>query len=461
MTAPRLVRLLLLGWLLAMLAPGAAQAQGSAYANEMAAGRQAFEGSSFALAERHFQGAIDVAASDTQKATAWYSLGVVAQKQGRTDDARQRAERAIALAPNHGQAKALIEELARTPVKNAKAKAGPVTGSTARVPAAEPAAKSAAAAAPAAPAPKEARRKGAANPLAEERQQAFESGDCDKVKTLDGQLKGEARHAACLEASRSAAIARGECEKVAALDTEIGGEAAHGSCLLEVEKLKAQAAHKARLDQRTAALGELACDRVKALDGEIGTDPQHEGCVVAETARKAADEREALTARRTAAFLSLNCDEVLTLDGRLGDESLHKACALNTTLRSGSPRELFLAGTRRATDTPRDLDTAKLLFSAIVDRHPSEELAIKAAEQLVAIANAEAIGASNAEAVKAATRVERLIERASAEAAERATAPTREFCATRPACARTCPARGSEGAERCREACTAKFARCS
>lgn len=92
----------------ASMAPARAQ---SAYSTEMSAGREAFDGSNFQLAERHFQGAFEVAGSDGQKATAMYSLAVIAQKQGRIEDAKQRAQKALDLSPKNSQAKRLLEDL--------------------------------------------------------------------------------------------------------------------------------------------------------------------------------------------------------------------------------------------------------------------------------------------------------------------------------------------------------------
>ena len=458
---------LLLGGMGTIGGASRAQAQGSAYSNEMAAGRQAFEGSSFALAERHFQGAIDVAGSDTQKATAWYSLGVVAQKQGRADDARQRAEKALALAPNHNQAKALLEEIARTPVKAAKAGPGPVTGATARAATADVPKKSPGGAAavptavvtePASPAPREARPKSATNlsPF-DERKQAFEAGDCDRVKALDTRLRGSARHPACLETQRTKAVASGDCERVKTLDAEIGGEARHDACQAEAAKLKAEAVVRERITQRTAALGDLECDKVGALDAEIGTDPQHGACVASAAEKKSSDERLKLSAQRMASFLALKCDEVQTLDGQLSEASLHEGCLFNSTLRSGTPRELFLAGVRHISGGNRDFAKARLLLGAVVDRHGNDDLAIKAAEQLAAIANAEAIEASNARAVDAARHVQGLAERTSAE---RASAPAKEFCYTKNACSRNCPQPKTESGAGCLADCAAAYARC-
>ncbi len=86
----------------------------SAYAIEMSAGREAYDGSNFQLAERHFKGALEAAGSPGQQATALYSLAVVAQRQGKIDEAKDRAKKALDLAPKHSSAKYLLEELDNT-----------------------------------------------------------------------------------------------------------------------------------------------------------------------------------------------------------------------------------------------------------------------------------------------------------------------------------------------------------
>ena len=105
--------------------PGVAWAQ-SPVLTEMSAGREAFDGSNYALAERHFQGALEVAGSDGQKSTALYSLGVIAQRQGRFDEAKEQTAKAVELSPKNSQAQRLLEELNATAANGAPAKPKPV-----------------------------------------------------------------------------------------------------------------------------------------------------------------------------------------------------------------------------------------------------------------------------------------------------------------------------------------------
>jgi tetratricopeptide (TPR) repeat protein len=75
----------------------------------------AFRANNFADAESNFQKALRLAETDRQKARAWYSLGVVAQRQNRLVDAKDSALRALALDPQHQQAPGLIAELSAAP----------------------------------------------------------------------------------------------------------------------------------------------------------------------------------------------------------------------------------------------------------------------------------------------------------------------------------------------------------
>ncbi len=110
MTRHSLARALLLA-LIAVAALSAPSFAQSPFATEMSAGREAFDGSNYGLADRHFHGALDVAASDGQKSAAHYSLAVSAQRQGRIDEAKERAQKAFDLAPKSAQAQRLLEEL--------------------------------------------------------------------------------------------------------------------------------------------------------------------------------------------------------------------------------------------------------------------------------------------------------------------------------------------------------------
>ena len=110
MSRSSITRALLLSCLAIITLPAAGLAQ-SAFSNEMSAGREAFDGSNYSLAERHFQGAFEIAGSDGQKSTALYSLGVIAQRLGRLDEAKTRAAKAVELSPKNSQAQRLLDEL--------------------------------------------------------------------------------------------------------------------------------------------------------------------------------------------------------------------------------------------------------------------------------------------------------------------------------------------------------------
>ncbi len=94
-------------------APAVSHAQ-SPFMTEMSAGREAFDGSNYALAQRHFQGALEAAGSDGQKSTALYSLGVIAQRQGDIEGAKTQATKAVELSSKNSQAQRLLEELNAT-----------------------------------------------------------------------------------------------------------------------------------------------------------------------------------------------------------------------------------------------------------------------------------------------------------------------------------------------------------
>jgi hypothetical protein len=147
------------------------------------------------------------------------------------------------------------------------------------------------------------------------------------------------------------------------------------------------------LSLRTMALEGLDCEKVKTLDSDIGDAGQHATCQSRVEARDKAAERAKLVAEHKAALERLDCSAARTLDEKLalGDARALAACSLEAVLKSGSARDLYLSAAKH--DADRDRGPAKRLYRAIVDRFPDDELALKAAERMTAIADQEAADA--------------------------------------------------------------------
>ncbi len=113
-----------------------AQAQ-DGYGADMKAGRAAYNANDMATAEKHFDAAMKAAENDRQKGSAAYALGVVAQKQNKLPEAKQRAEQALAINPQDKQAKGLLDEVNAAPVAGKKP-AGKGLAKTPLAPASKP-----------------------------------------------------------------------------------------------------------------------------------------------------------------------------------------------------------------------------------------------------------------------------------------------------------------------------------
>jgi hypothetical protein len=112
--------------LVAWQAPALAQ---DTYAADMKAGRGAYNQSDWPGAQTHFEAALKGAENDRQKGAAIYALGVIAQKQNKLPEAKQRAEQALALNASDSQAKGLLDEVnAATAAPKGKGKAGAQKG---------------------------------------------------------------------------------------------------------------------------------------------------------------------------------------------------------------------------------------------------------------------------------------------------------------------------------------------
>ena len=118
-----------------------AVAQDSTYSRELRDGRSAYQAGNIDEAEKRFRSALPLAATSAQRATIFYSLGVVMQKKNRLAEAKRLAEQALAQVPDHAQAKGLLGELAGNVVP-AAATANPGTTIKQPVPARPPTAKS-------------------------------------------------------------------------------------------------------------------------------------------------------------------------------------------------------------------------------------------------------------------------------------------------------------------------------
>ena len=111
-----------------------AMAQDSAFVAAMREGRAAYKANDWATAEKHFDAAAKASENDRQKSTAFYALGVVAQKQNKLPEAKQRAEQVLAINPGDKLSKGLLDEVNAASVPAAKGKTKPASKGLAKTP---------------------------------------------------------------------------------------------------------------------------------------------------------------------------------------------------------------------------------------------------------------------------------------------------------------------------------------
>jgi len=166
--------------------------------------------------------------------------------------------------------------------------------------------------------------------------------------------------------------------------------------LVETRQAAAPAAMKPSLAElnsaRAQALAAGDCERVRQLDAELGGAGQHGACLERQAQQSKVAERARLVAEHKAALERLDCAAAKSIDEKLGlgDERALATCTFEALIKTGSAREMFLAAARH--DADHDRGPAKRLYRAIVDRFPDDDLAIKAAERMTAIADQEAAG---------------------------------------------------------------------
>ena len=201
-------------------------------------------------------------------------------------------------------------------------------------------------------------------------------------------------------AARNRALAKGDCDRVKELDAEISDPGEHGACLAKVEQARKDAERGQRIADRRLAVDAGDCSRVKALDAEIGDAAQHGACVERQERKQREAERGKLTADHKAALEKLDCEAARALDVKLalGDERALQTCTFQSVIKTGSARELYLAAVKY--DADKDRGSAKQLYRAIVDRFPQDDLAIKAAERMLALADQEGAEGGKAKGAK-------------------------------------------------------------
>lgn len=200
-------------------------------------------------------------------------------------------------------------------------------------------------------------------------------------------VKPDPRKLAQLKSQRGRALNQLDCDRVRALDTEIGDAPRHDECVAKAAQAE-RTRELARLaTDRIAALNAGDCERVKGLDAEIGSGDVHASCVAKAEQAKRTAELNQLTADRQAAFARFDCAAVKELDTKIGSGELFDSCNIENLIKSGSARDLYLAAAK--SDADRKLAEARKYYRAIVDRHPQDDLAIKAAERMTALSDLE------------------------------------------------------------------------
>lgn len=112
--------------------------------------------------------------------------------------------------------------------------------------------------------------------------------------------------------------------------------------------------------------------------------PQREAA--AQAARQEEDRRKPIRDKRVAAMSAGKCDEVKTLDDELKEARAYPDCLQKLGLSADNPRAMFVnAGKLEALG---ERGKAKAIYSAILDRYPNDDLAIKATEWIGAIGDA-------------------------------------------------------------------------
>ncbi len=200
--------------------------------------------------------------------------------------------------------------------------------------------------------------------------------------------KLDARQIAQLKSQRNRALADMDCDRVKSLDEQIGGDARYSGCVSKVEQAE-RARIIARLaTDRIAALNAGDCDKVQQLDTEIGSGAVHAQCVQrAEEAKRIAAHNQ-LVADRQAAFDKQDCNAVMDLDTKIGSGALFQSCTVEKLIKTGTARELYLAAAK--SDADKQISEARRYYRAIVDQHPQDDLAIKAAERMTVLSDIEA-----------------------------------------------------------------------
>lgn len=200
--------------------------------------------------------------------------------------------------------------------------------------------------------------------------------------------KLDARQIAQLKSQRNRAFTDMDCDRVKTLDEQIGGEPRYNGCVAKVEQTERARILAKLATDRIAALSTGDCDRVQQLDAEIGTGAVHAQCVQrAEDAKRTA-ERNQLVADRQAAFDKQDCNAVMELDGKIGSGALFQSCTVEKLIKTGTARELYLAAAK--SDADKQVAEARRYYRAIVDQHPQDDLAIKAAERMTVLSDIEA-----------------------------------------------------------------------
>lgn len=227
----------------------------------------------------------------------------------------------------------------------------------------------------------------AAGPARSENTPAAVSTVAPAQDTAPAMPKPDARRLTQLKAQRSKALGASDCDRVKALDEQIESDAQHGACLAKVEQ-----AGRARLlaqlaTDRIVALNAGDCGRVKALDVEIGSGNVHGACLQRAEQAKLAAERNQLISDRQAAFDRMDCHAVKELDIKVGQDGLFETCSVERLVKTGTARELYLAAAK--SDADKKLMEARKYYRAIVDRHPQDDLAIKAAERMTVLSDLE------------------------------------------------------------------------
>ena len=190
--------------------------------------------------------------------------------------------------------------------------------------------------------------------------------------------------------------------------------------------------------------------------------------VTPEGLRRGKEAYRSALAQRAAALKALDCDAAKMLNSKLGGDT-YPGCAFDKLLNSGAARDLYLEAGKY--ERNGDRDRARKLYTAIVEKHAKDDLALKASDSLNAMARTESVERSNAnaaaqgqaaaEAQKAASEAQRqAVEQVRRDANDRERRAKEDFCRQSSGCHTSCYSFSGQTRNACHSQCYGKFPGC-